>query len=830
MRSPPTQPYSGLTVVVDKFYRNDWEPNGEGFDPERKLLGGSVGRWFDNELLASGFNVHRGSIEIRMAGESAPLLAGTKCVLYLGEGSPLPSGVSLGEQRGSPTTRDIPEIFSYAPQDAYDRRAYFEDEDDDDTESVQDTKSHGKTRRKNYRFWLRRDIHKAVRLSQEGLIVPQTNYNISPGVDATIKALNSAGDDLYFDIETEENLQMTCFGFGHDASEVFVVPMLETHHGDTYAYSMRDTSRILHTLGKQFYRKLVIGHHINFDLFVMCWRHGLPIPRRVFCTMNSWSRCYIEVERSLGHVLSATTDLPYHKNEGVFRPWNANQAEDLYRYNGKDVFALTQIKPAIEKEAEKLGASENVSLVNRSFIPYFESTLRGARVDWAAVKTIVDYNTRVMARQQKIISTLCGFPLNPNSSQGQWSVKSYLYGKEGLGIKLPAKDPTNEKTLYQVLLKHDVPVVPWIIQFRQKGKQGRVKEDGEIGGKLGFNGWEGSTVISKFSSPRFTTQWKFSPVTFRRASAKLRVFDSHWGDNFQNFEKYLRKIILADEGYSLIQVDESGADARCVAWLCRHGEYRELFLNKIKPHQFVALHIFGDKFQAKCARHPGLFKQLSLLRAKELRAHPKWKAVARFISKSDNWPAKERYYFIAKKICHASSYGMGPRTFRLSVLQETEGKVNLSNDEARHFLDFFFKLFPEIKSWQDETFKQVDRYGVLRNLFGHPRVFSSHYPGDDSQAKEMYAFNPQSTVGQIIAYAVAELHERKSGGDELLNEADYTFLQDGHDALMFQCKTALEDDVRKAAQSHINRILRNSRGEEFEMLSEFQVGPRWSFK
>lgn len=854
MRNRPTSAYSGLTVILNHRSRNDKE--------EKLIDGWGVSNLFDSALLSAGFNhVHRASVEIRELSDiGEPFLAGTKCILALGEECVkhfLGDGITLGEQRGSPVKVNIdiensmsqfnetPCIFSFAPQDAYDRFNYFDedgDDDEDDTETAQQTKAHGKTRRKSWRFWLKSDIRKAVRLSQTGLKVCEPTYHLYPTAERVIELLLGArGQDLYFDIETEDNLQLTCFGFAFDDKDVYVVPMLQTHKGNSYYYNETDTCRILHALALAFLRNRIVAHNGAFDLFVMAWRFGLPLPASVFDTMLSHSRNFIEVERSLGHVISYYTDLPYHKNEGVYKPWNQQQADDLYRYNGKDVYALTQIKPAIEREAEKLKSSENIELVNRSLLPYMRSTLRGARVDWAAVNEIVSYNTKVMDAFQTVITTLCGFPLNPNSSQGKWSVKNYLYGKEGLGIKLPAKDPTNEKTLYSVLLKQDVAVIPWIIKFRERAKEGRWIEDGlgenkktlyRIGGKMGFVGWEGSTVLNKFSEPRFTTQWKWSPVTFRRSSSKVRLFGGlHFGDNFQNFAKPLRKIIVADEGYTLMKFDQKGADAACVAWLARHGEYRELFLNNIKPHTFFAMHLFKSEWKKHFP--PADIDRLCSLKVKALKVDPAWPAVDVFIRATDesSWTGW-KYYFLAKKIIHGASYSMGPRTLRLSILQATEGTINLSNEEAKHYLDFLFKLFPEIKEMQKEVRDELRRYHMLRNMFGHPRVFSSFYPtsdDSDSQFREAYAYKPSSTVGQIIAYAVCELEERKNKGDELLIAADYQFLEDEHDALLCQVKDELVDEVAPSISKHIAREITNSRGESFKMGVDFSKGKRWDF-
>ena len=76
-------------------------------------------------------------------------------------------------------------------------------------------------------------------------------------------------------------------------------------------------------------------------------------------------------------------------------------------------------------------------------------------------------------------------------------------------------------------------------------------------------------------------------------------------------------------------------------------------------------------------------------------------------------------------VCHASNYGMKPPTFRLNLLQKSEGKVSKLQAEAKNFLNTYHDLFPEIRLWHRETVEILRRDGILRNLFGYPRVFTA---------------------------------------------------------------------------------------------------------
>ena len=536
----PKSNYSGLTIVMDSPSRFDL----------KSLLSGYSGDWFQNCLLADPkYIVYKGNCQARTLDEPSPLLPGTKTMLLLGEKSlaRYKQGVTLNEQRGSPFTNldGITCIATYTPQDCFDRKDYFAAEQDSDSDGDSDEAktTHGRTQRKNWKFWSRQDIRKAVRLTREPLKLVEPGYVFYPDADMLIDILTTTKNkDFYFDIETDSCLQLTCFGFSF-GSTVFVVPMLQTHLVPrSYYYDNQTTCRLLRALSVAICNNTVVIHNSMFDLFVLVWRYGLPIGNRVFDTMLAHNRCFIEIEKSLGHAISLYTDLPYHKNEGIWEPHDRAQADQLYAYNGKDVYAMTLLKPAILERAASLEATESVGQVNRMVVPYLTSSLQGMNVDWKATEKIKSHNERMQYQIERILKILTGLAeFNPNSPK---QVAHYLY--DTLGLKKPVKDLTNEKTLLQHQLKLEIPVISCVLEYRKLDKQSS---------KITFTPWRGLYHPDKYlpdgepnptwkGENRFTTSWKLAGTdTMRLGSAKLL---SLWGNNSQNYEKKLRATIIPD--------------------------------------------------------------------------------------------------------------------------------------------------------------------------------------------------------------------------------------------------------------------------------------------
>src|SRR6266576_2124629 len=190
---------------------------------------------------------------------------------------------------------------------------------------------------------------------------------------------------------------------------------------------------------------------------------------------------------------------------------------------------------------------------------------------------------------------------------------------------------------------------------------------------------------------RNSTQYVITGSKFFRLSS--RAILNTFGTNLQNLEESTRKLYWADEGKIFNQRDQSGAEALIVAYLCRHGLFRDLFINDIKPHVFVALHLFKDVWSEKI-KYEGLdlkcdISELCTTPINLLRENPWWKRIDKLIKSSDGWEPSQRYYYIAKQVCHSSNYGIRAGMFCLNTLEKSRGKIALKKKDAEYFLDMY---------------------------------------------------------------------------------------------------------------------------------------------
>lgn len=333
----------------------------------------------------------------------------------------------------------------------------------------------------------------------------------------------------------------------------------------------------------------------------------------------------------------------------------------------------------------------------------------------------------------------------------------------------------------------------------------------------------------KVAGPR-TLRLSSNQILPRRIIFNGKSVVKGWGSNLQNVEKSMRAIYEADEGKILVQPDQSGAEALVVAYCCENGNYRQLFINGIKPHTYLAMQLFKDVWPKKMIEHNIItgdsqfdIDELINTPIPLLRQNPFWNDLARLIKDSDDWDLTERYYYLAKQTEHSSSYDVQPPTFRMNTLEKSGGKIVISKEDSERFLMTKFALFPEIKGYHKWVRQCAESGKMLFNLHGHPYQLTS-YEILETQLKEMYAWIPQSTVGEITNIAYTKMYEYIER-----NHLDWDLLTNTHDSYLLQCPVGEEKECGRMAQQFLCQTFKSPiDGVEFSMKSEVVSGQNWA--
>jgi len=310
---------------------------------------------------------------------------------------------------------------------------------------------------------------------------------------------------------------------------------------------------------------------------------------------------------------------------------------------------------------------------------------------------------------------------------------------------------------------------------------------------------------------RITTGVKIGGTdSFRLACSKLLGI---YGVNLQNPPPALCRACIPDKGKIFLQRDQAGAESLIVANESGEGLYKRLVDANVKQHVYVALHAFMDHFIPDKSQHHLYNRQ----EPTTLKTYPSWPSLVKSIKQD------EIKYYIGKVTNHARSYKMKWPTFQLFVLNQTEGRVVLSKEQAKFFLELWDSLFPEVLTWQDKIEHILREERRLVNLLGYPREFYTKIT--EAVVRSAISWIPQSTVGCITHEAAIAFTDYI----ETNNLSQWDLLNNKHDSLLIQIpddKQEIEHAL-KATRNQMNIELTSSAGIKYHMKSEAALGYNW---
>jgi len=185
---------------------------------------------------------------------------------------------------------------------------------------------------------------------------------------------------------------------------------------------------------------------------------------------------------------------------------------------------------------------------------------------------------------------------------------------------------------------------------------------------------------------------------------------------------------------------------------------------------------------------------------------------------------EERY--LAKRVVHASNYGMGPDKLVTLVAQETETTgIRITLRQAKELMDKYFMIYPEIKSVYWRMVEDEIKYTrVLNTPFDQKRAFFGRY--DDKLLREAYSYIPQATVGHLgikastNAYQDVQLGRPELGAEFLLNVHDSILVQ-ANEGTYVECAEAVLEAMK---------IPITVNGRTFVIPTDCKIGRNWGRK
>ncbi len=483
--------------------------------------------------------------------------------------------------------------------------------------------------------------------------------------------------------------------------------------------------------------------------------------------------------KGLGFQTSIYTREPYYKDDGKL--WKITGDKDtFYRYNGLDCCVTKEIQDVQTGELKIHPGGEAHFAHEMSLVmPIIHAVKRGIKIDTKRRDEMKGELEKEIFNLQTFLEATIQGPLNVKSGP---AVQHLLYEQ----LKLPKqytkrkkKDGTYEKTvsadkdaLGLLAAKHKHPVLLTILAIRER-----------------------RDVIERYYNikldPDGRMRSSFDITGTRTSRLSSRASLSGSGTNFQNITEEAREMFVADPGQIFLYRDYSQAEARVVAYLARCQGLIELFEDPTRD-----IH---------CENAARIFKR----------------RIPKLIKDGGDVTDEERY--LAKRVVHASNYGMGSDRLVQIVNQDavTTG-VRIDQSMADMLIDTYFAIYPELKEnfWK-EIERELKSSRTLHNPFGWARTFYGRI--DNQKAlNEAYAHPPQSAIGVLCGMAWYRVNDA-------IRDLDAMVLINVHDSLLITCPIDKIDEVNKRAEAAMN-IPMTIHGQTFTIPTDSKVGFNWGNK
>ena len=223
----------------------------------------------------------------------------------------------------------------------------------------------------------------------------------------------------------------------------------------------------------------------------------------------------------------------------------------------------------------------------------------------------------------------------------------------------------------------------------------------------------------------------------------------------------IRKAFIAEKNNILISADYNQIEMKILADMADVKELKKAFINQEDIHSITASQVFDVPIKK--------------------------------VSKDLRRKAKTINFGIIYGI---TQYGLAKQ-------------ISVSNQEALEFINSYFKKFPEIKQYMNETIKSCRRKGYVTNIFGrriHLRgINDKNFSVRSFQERAAINAPIQSSAADIIRIAMIKLND-------LINSkklSDAKMLLQIHDELVLECSNKNKDFVEKKLKTAMESVAKS---------------------
>ena len=608
------------------------------------------------------------------------------------------------------------------------------------------------------------------------IIYPNRNYCVNPTFQEVMNFFDRLDNafEVSFDIETQRNNHISCFGFALSPEEAICVPIVcERGHYWGEEEEAIIWKRLASVLANRKICKII--HNFMFEGYMLEYYYDMEIIN-VFDTLVASHVLYPEFPHSLAFMTSILTKEPYYKDEGRGEKKTREDWTRHYIYNAKDCVTTFEIKIELLIRLTEENLLEVLSEEMSNALYATRMQYDGICVDKKFREEKLVESIKQQAEAKRNLIDIVGHDINPGSTV---QLKKLLYED----LKLPKQYKTNTKgsmalttdvdALNDLGFKFDLKELQLILSYRKHQTN-----------KSFFNyqldDTDGKVRISHNPAGQEGARWSTSKNP------------SGFGRNLQNLPKEARGQIVAQDGCYLLEIDLEQVESRFVAYYSDCTDQIQIFIDKRDIHAITAAYIFQKPIE-ECGKG----------------------TIERYLGKTAN---------------HSSNYGIGGTKFVRKIYKDTSthlsSPIRLTPKEGQKLINGYHELYPEIKGTfhmgiQNEL-RTRNKYGTycrtLTNAFGRKRHFWGRLD-DANLLFEAYNYKPQSGTAMIINKVI------NSTNDNLYDEGVRTLLHT-HDGCLFQIPKTDYMNYIHEIYSYFNIPITIGR-HTIAMPAEISMGERW---
>jgi len=493
-----------------------------------------------------------------------------------------------------------------------------------------------------------------------------------------------------------------------------------------------------------------IGHNLKFDLSVLRWQ-GVKVGGKLFDTMIAHSLVEPDMRHGmdyLSEVYLGYAPIPITRLIGETKGEQLNMAdvpvEQAAEYSAEDADVTLQLQAALEPLLRAKGQEKVFYEIEAPLIPVLvEMEYEGIRIDATALADFAQQLAKEIDLQEKTICRLAGTTFNLNSPK---QLGQILFDVLKLG-SAPKKTrtgqyATDEQTLMALAADHEI--VQRLLDYRAASKLKSTYADA-----LPAAIWPKTGRVHTTYNQAVTATGRLNSQDPNLQNIPIRT---------ERGQEIRRAFVPRGDGYRLLSADYSQIELRIIAALSREAGLLEAFASGADVHTATAAKVYG------------IFPEL---------VTPEMRRKAKMVN-----------YGIAYGI---SAFGLSQR-------------LGIPRKEAAEIIDQYFKQFPGIRRYMDDTIAFARQHGYVETVTGRRRYIRDINSSNNTVrgGAERNAINApiQGTAADLIKLAMVRIQ------NELTRRKLQTrMLLQVHDELVFDLYDTEEPVVRPLVEEQMRTAI-----------------------